>query len=301
MNWNSKSEPAKFESHMSAVWKESFQCELLIFKPCSYVQNVLSCCNSNFSEPISCPEPIEVVSYKIGVCKVSAQGKDCHTDFHRLSYNGKTSVVLCRPHTGRMHQIRVHLQYLGYPIINDPLYNHPVFGPEKGKGGNIGKTNDQLIKDLITLHNAENWLGIDDTALGAKDGSLVPLAPIPSASSLQKGALKSQRNLPSNENAERPEETTPIQTKVPDSPRCDTSISCEKIGSNVTDNEQLSGIEDSQTTTSASSNQQEVELEKFDASKLSVDEHCQECKVKYKDPKPKDLVMFLHAYTYSVS
>jgi len=60
-----------------------------------------------------CTEPIEVVSYKIGVCRVSPKGKDCQTEFERLSYNGKTSVVLCKPRTGRMHQIRVHLQYLG--------------------------------------------------------------------------------------------------------------------------------------------------------------------------------------------
>ena len=64
-------------------------------------------------DPITCKEPIEVVSYKIGVCKVSPNGKDCHTEFQRLSFNGKTSVVLCRPRTGRMHQIRVHLQFLG--------------------------------------------------------------------------------------------------------------------------------------------------------------------------------------------
>ena len=62
---------------------------------------------------ITCKEPIEVVSYKIGVCKVSPNGKDCHTEFQRLSFNGRTSVVHCRPRTGRMHQIRVHLQYLG--------------------------------------------------------------------------------------------------------------------------------------------------------------------------------------------
>jgi len=62
---------------------------------------------------IECKEPIEVVSYKIGVCKVSPKGKDCTTTFEKLGYNGNTSVVLCKPLTGRMHQIRVHLQYLG--------------------------------------------------------------------------------------------------------------------------------------------------------------------------------------------
>ena len=52
----------------------------------------------------------------------------------------------------------------GFPVINDPLYNHVVFGPSKGKGGLIGKSDDQLIQDLIAIHNAENWLGMDGDA-----------------------------------------------------------------------------------------------------------------------------------------
>ena len=79
-------------------------------------------------EHVTCKEPIEVVSYKIGVCKVSSNGKDCHTDFQRLSYNGRTSVVLCKPRTGRMHQIRVHLQYLGkYNVQNLSFKTVTVF------------------------------------------------------------------------------------------------------------------------------------------------------------------------------
>lgn len=70
-----------------------------------------------YSEVIECKEPIEVVSYKIGVCKVSPKGKDCLTTFEKLGFNGKTSVVLCKPRTGRMHQIRVHLQYLGELLL----------------------------------------------------------------------------------------------------------------------------------------------------------------------------------------
>ncbi len=41
--------------------------------------------------------------------------------------------------------------------------------------------------------------------------------------------------------------------------------------------------------------------ERFDPAKLSADPHCYECKVRYRDPRPKDLVMFLHAWKYSVS
>ena len=44
------------------------------------------------------------------------------------------------------------------------MYNHVVFGPSKGKGGIIGKSDDQLIQDLIAIHNAENWLGMDGDA-----------------------------------------------------------------------------------------------------------------------------------------
>ena len=41
-----------------------------------------------------------------------------------------------KPHTGRMHQIRVHLQWLGHPIVNDPIYNHKTaWGEGKGKKG----------------------------------------------------------------------------------------------------------------------------------------------------------------------
>ena len=62
-----------------------------------------------------------MVSYKIGVCKVSPNGKDCYTEFERVSFNAasNSSVVLCRPRTGRMHQIRVHLQFLGeYAVLS---------------------------------------------------------------------------------------------------------------------------------------------------------------------------------------
>jgi len=42
---------------------------------------------------------------------------------------GRVSLLVCRLETGRTHQIRVHLQHLGLPILGDPLY-----GPRKTPG-----------------------------------------------------------------------------------------------------------------------------------------------------------------------
>jgi len=43
------------------------------------------------------------------------------------------SIVRCLPVTGRTHQLRVHLQFLGHPISNDPIYcNQRVWGASLG-------------------------------------------------------------------------------------------------------------------------------------------------------------------------
>ncbi|XP_003748344.1 RNA pseudouridylate synthase domain-containing protein 2 [Galendromus occidentalis] len=107
---------------------------------------------------ITVAKPIEVYSYKIGVSGVKEGGRDCTTIFEKLSFNGKSSVVLARPKQGRMHQIRVHLQYLGHPIVRDPLYNDEAFGSNRAKGGLTEKTPEELVDELMKRHTLENWL-----------------------------------------------------------------------------------------------------------------------------------------------
>uniref|UniRef100_A0A8C5LFA0 Pseudouridylate synthase RPUSD2 n=1 Tax=Jaculus jaculus TaxID=51337 RepID=A0A8C5LFA0_JACJA len=115
---------------------------------------------------VTCKEPILVVSYKIGVCRVDPRGKPCETVFQRLSYNGHSSVVRCRPLTGRTHQIRVHLQFLGHPILNDPIYNSAAWGPSRGQGGNVPKTDEELLRDLVAEHQAKQSLNVLDLCEG---------------------------------------------------------------------------------------------------------------------------------------
>lgn len=88
-----------------------------------------------------------------------ATERDAKTVFKRISYDGETSIVLCKPYTGRTHQIRVHLQFLGHPIANDPLYSSPdVWGPSLGKGAL--ENYDVMMKkidDVGKTKTAESW------------------------------------------------------------------------------------------------------------------------------------------------
>ncbi|KAL3316449.1 RNA pseudouridylate synthase domain containing protein 2 [Cichlidogyrus casuarinus] len=65
----------------------------------------------------------------------------------------KKSIVVVRIYTGRTHQIRVHLQYLGYPITRDPVYNSEAWGPNKGKGADYQLSLDELIKNVTIFKN----------------------------------------------------------------------------------------------------------------------------------------------------
>jgi RluA family pseudouridine synthase len=50
-------------------------------------------------------------------------GKESLTLFKGLESRGKFSLVEAQPLTGRTHQIRVHLEHLGFPIVGDKLYS----------------------------------------------------------------------------------------------------------------------------------------------------------------------------------
>lgn len=53
-------------------------------------------------------------------------GKHAVTHFHVIERLGDYTLVECRLETGRTHQIRVHMNYIGFPLVGDPKY-----GPKK--------------------------------------------------------------------------------------------------------------------------------------------------------------------------
>ncbi|KAJ1740273.1 DRAP deaminase [Coemansia sp. RSA 989] len=91
---------------------------------------------------IKCSQPIRVIAHKLALnCVDPKEGKPSETEFEKLFSEDGYSVVYCRPKTGRTHQIRVHLQFLGFPIANDPLYNNvEVWGDDMGKSGALPQT-----------------------------------------------------------------------------------------------------------------------------------------------------------------
>ena len=53
---------------------------------------------------------------------VVERGRSAHTVLEVLQEVHDYSLVLCRLFSGRTHQIRVHLQHLGHPVVGDKLY-----------------------------------------------------------------------------------------------------------------------------------------------------------------------------------
>src|SRR6185295_1487458 len=52
----------------------------------------------------------------------STRGRSAVTEYEVLRSGAEMSLVQCELHSGRTHQIRVHLHHLGHPVIGDKLY-----------------------------------------------------------------------------------------------------------------------------------------------------------------------------------
>ncbi|MBQ8567795.1 MAG: RluA family pseudouridine synthase [Oscillospiraceae bacterium] len=53
---------------------------------------------------------------------VSANGKRAVTEYEPVMHSEKYTLLKIKLHTGRTHQIRVHMSYLGYPLAGDDMY-----------------------------------------------------------------------------------------------------------------------------------------------------------------------------------
>lgn len=84
--------------------------------------------------------------------EVNQNGKPSQTYYKVLESNSHKSLLELKPTTGRTHQLRVHLKYLGTPILGDPVYGEEGSAPRlmlhardleitiPGSAGNVRKT-----------------------------------------------------------------------------------------------------------------------------------------------------------------
>lgn len=71
---------------------------------------------------LSITEPIGRKETSIIEREVRADGQAAHTDVERLAVANGLSHVRLTLHTGRTHQIRVHMAHIGHPLVGDSLY-----------------------------------------------------------------------------------------------------------------------------------------------------------------------------------
>ncbi|GAA5925021.1 hypothetical protein JCM3775_006344 [Rhodotorula graminis] len=157
---------------------------------------------------ITSEEPLLTIDRQIGVNVVHPEGRDSKTIFTRMSYDERsnTSVVHCRPITGRSHQIRVHLQFLGHPIANDPIYqNSAAWGASGGKGGVFGADRGGTAEDRQERRERgervlEREKALEEAAAMAQDGEarVDPAPPSTTASTSTSSTSTSSTPNPSH-------------------------------------------------------------------------------------------------------
>jgi 23S rRNA pseudouridine955/2504/2580 synthase/23S rRNA pseudouridine1911/1915/1917 synthase len=96
---------------------------------------------------------------KNGTMVTHTKGKPSVTDYEVLEKFKQFSWVKFQIHTGRTHQIRVHMQYLGNSIVCDPLYGtpEPVFVSAIKRRYKLSKQEDEEkpILGRLALHSAQ--------------------------------------------------------------------------------------------------------------------------------------------------
>ena len=111
-------------------------------------------------------QPIMEHPSKPGTMVINRRGKAAITDYNVLETLPLYSLVQFRIHTGRTHQIRVHMQALGHSIVCDEHYGdgRPVFLSTIKRNYKLSKSEDQEHPILSRLALHSHTLAFTDAA-----------------------------------------------------------------------------------------------------------------------------------------
>lgn len=93
---------------------------------------------------------------RLKMCVDPAEGRQAITHYQVLERFGKYTLLRCRLETGRTHQIRVHMAYLGFPVAGDPLYGR--------KKDALGHGGQYLHASLLGIKHPVNGKYMEFTA-----------------------------------------------------------------------------------------------------------------------------------------
>lgn len=113
---------------------------------------------------------------KRGMMVTNKKGKNAITDYEVQETFGMCSLLKFRIHTGRTHQIRVHMKQLGHPILCDPLYGDgkPLLLSSIKRKFNLSRDaeSERPLLNRLALHAAELRFTDKNKVLHVLEGAL---------------------------------------------------------------------------------------------------------------------------------
>lgn len=239
-----------------------------------------------------------------------------------------------------MHQIRVHLQWLGYPIVNDPIYNHPAWKQSSflsddgggqnsevkegsGKVSNILRVISEIVRTSYTsekqassnLSNAQSQRASGSrnelTTVSAVDDSATLLRQdyTPAKSDSQEGPLEASSSSGDRQSSKDADQGKYPRREPEKLNQDDEDVTYKKCSANskvplcsITETTESSQLQltETEVTTDVAGEEESKMQSESDQCLEIKDPDCTECQMSRPDPTPSDLVMFLHALSYKV-